>query len=140
MVDHGVDSEAVVPWDLQDPQEADLEAEEDEEDAIILQILILWLATGAGCVAIWPVTVPKLEQRRREVAMLALPVEHSSNPGTKAHSVVEEEVGKSGSLASMFCMMMRVTPTPLMKQDNCMCHWTLGKLLPSQLRWKLQMK
>ena len=51
MVDHGVDSEAVVPWDLQDPQEADLEAEEDEEDAIILQILILWLATGRGA---WP--------------------------------------------------------------------------------------
>ena len=88
--------------------------------------------------AIWPVTVPKLEQRCREVAMLALPVEHSSNPGTNAHSVVEEEVGKSGSLASMFCMMMRVTPTPLMKQDNCMCHWTLGKLLPSLLRRKLE--
>ena len=24
----------------------------------ILGILILWLATGVGCVAIWPVTVP----------------------------------------------------------------------------------
>ena len=133
-------SEVAIQWDLQDPQEADLEAEEDEEDAVILQILILWLATGAGCVAIWPVTVPKLEQRRREVAMLALPVGLSPNPGIKTHNVSEEEVGKSGSLASMFCMMMRVTPTLLMNQDNCMCHWTLGKLLPSQLRWKLKMK
>ena len=83
MVDHGVYSEAVVQWDRQDPQEADLEADGDEEDTVILQILILWLATGAGCEAIWPVTVPKLEQHHREVAILVLPVEHSSNPGKR---------------------------------------------------------
>ena len=44
-------------------------------DAVILRILIPWLATGAGCVAIWPVTVPKLEQCRKEVEMQALPKE-----------------------------------------------------------------
>ena len=100
--------------------------------------MILLLVTSVGYVATWPVTVPKLEQRRREVAMLALPVENSSNPGTKAHSVVEEEVGKSGSLASMSCTTMRVTLTPSMSQDSCTCHWTLGKLLPSLLRRKLE--
>ena len=113
---------------------------EEEEEEVPAPVLILWHVTGAGCMAIWAVTVPKLEQRRREVAMLALPVELSPNPGIKAHNMDEEEVAKSGSLASMFCMMMRVTPFPLMKQDNCMSHWTLGKLLSSQLRWKLKMK
>ena len=70
-----------------------MEAKGDEEDAVILQILIPWLATGAGCVAIWPVTVPKLEQRRREVAMLALPVEHSLNPGKKAQEEWQRSPG-----------------------------------------------
>ena len=95
-------------------------------------VLILWHVTLVGCVVIWSVTVPRPATSRWEVAQAALPVEYSSNPGKKAHSVAEEEVGKSGSLASMLCMMMRVTPTPLMKQDNCMCHCTLDKLLPSQ--------
>ena len=110
------------------------EAEEEGQDH---PVLIHWHVIGAGCVAIWPATVPKPVASRREVAQAALPVERSSNPSIKAHSVAEEEVGKSGSLASMFCMMMRVTLTPLMKQDNCTCHWTLSKLLPSLLRWKM---
>ena len=70
--------------------------------------------------AIWPVTVPKLEHCRREVAMQALPKENSLNPGKKAQKDVEE-VGKSGLEASTSCMMIRVTLTPLMMQDSCMC-------------------
>ena len=114
--------------------------EGEVETRVVLDHMIPLRATGAGRVAIWPVTVPKPATSRWEVAQAALRMEHSSNLGKKAHSVAEEEVGKSGSLASMFCMMMRVTPTPLIKQDNCMCRWTLGKLLPSQLTWKLKMK
>ena len=84
MVDHGVESEVVARWDLQDPHETDLEAEGDEEDEVILQILIPWLVTSVGYVAIWPVTVPKWERRHREVAMQALPRKKFLNPGTKA--------------------------------------------------------
>ena len=89
-------------------------------DVVILQIMILWLAIGAGCVAIWLPTVPKLEHRRREVAMQALPKENSLNLGKKAQKDVEK-VGKSSSEASTSCMATRVTLTPLMMQDSCMC-------------------
>ena len=60
--------------------------------------------TGAGCVATWPVTAPKPDIRSlREVAMLALPVENSHNPGKKALKI-EDVVGQFGSEASMSCM------------------------------------
>ena len=54
--------------------------------------LIPWLVISAGCMAIWPVTVPKPEQRRQEVVMLALPNVNSLNPGKKAKEG-EVEVG-----------------------------------------------
>ena len=103
VVDHGMDTEEEVLWDHQDPQEAILEEGEDEVDAVILRILIPWLATSAGCMAIWPVTVPKLEQRSKEVAMQALPKGNSVNPGKKAQKDVEE-VGQFDSGASMSYM------------------------------------
>ena len=57
-----------------------------------------WHVTGAGCVAIWPVTVPNpAVHRQREAAMLALPVEGFPNPGKKAHREDEAEEGKSDS-------------------------------------------
>ena len=31
---------------------------EEEEKEVEMSALILWHVTGAGCVAIWPVTVP----------------------------------------------------------------------------------
>ena len=111
-----------------------VEAEEEDQDH---PVLIHWCVISAGCMAIWPVTVLNPVANQREVAQAALPMECSSNPGIKAHSVVEEEVGKFGSLASMSCTMRRVIHTQLMSQDNCMCHWTLNKLLPSLLRWKM---
>ena len=60
----------------------DLVVVRDEEGAA-LDHLILLLATSVGCVAIWPVTVPKLvTHNRREVARLALPKEAAhSDPG-----------------------------------------------------------
>ena len=55
-----------------------------------------WHVTGAGCVAIWPMTVPNPAMHsHREAAMLALPVEGLLNPGKKAHSVDEAVEGKS---------------------------------------------
>ena len=42
------------------------------EDGAVQQMdLILWHATGVGCVAIWPVTVPPLVGRQQVVAVLA---------------------------------------------------------------------
>ena len=110
---------------------------EEEEQEVAAPILIHWLVIGVGCVAIWPVTVPPPTASRWEVAQAALPVERFPNPGTKAHNVVEEEVGKFGSLASMSCSTKRVILTLSTTQSNCMCHWTLSKLLPSLLRWKM---
>ena len=94
------------------------EAEEEDQDH---PILIHWHVIGAGCVAIWPVTVPNPVASRREVAPPALPVEHFLNPGKKPHREDEDEVGKSGLEASTSCMTTRVTLTLLMMQDSCMC-------------------
>ena len=64
---------------------------EEEEDLIILDHMIPWLVIGVGCVVMWPATVLKpVMHRRREVAVLALPVEVRSNPGDQAQKEVEE--------------------------------------------------
>ena len=145
----GAEDFGVVEWDVEGCKEVEGQGilvgvvedqVEEEEEEVAAPILIHWLVIGVGCVAIWPVTVPPPTASRWEVAQAALPVERFPNPGTKAHIVAEEEVGKSGSLASMSCMTMRVTLTPSMSQGNCMCHWTSETLLPSQLRWKSEKK
>ena len=56
--------------------------------------------------AIWPVIVPKLESSRREVVLLALPVENSLNLGRKAQED-EVVVGKPNLVALVSCTMMR---------------------------------
>ena len=62
-----------------------------EEDPIILDRMIPWLVIGVGCVVMWPATVLKpVLHRRREVALLALPVEVRSDPGDQAQKEVEE--------------------------------------------------
>ena len=71
------------------------EAEEEDQDH---PILIHWRVIGAGCVAIWPVTVLNPVASQREVVRAALPVERSSNPGIKAHNVVEEAWSASSVL------------------------------------------
>ena len=67
------------------------------EDELGLTTLVTthWHVTGAGCVAIWPVTVPNpAVHGRRGVAMLTLPVEGLLNPGKKAHREDEAKEGK----------------------------------------------
>ena len=88
----------VVGMEILEANVVDLVVEKEEQEAA-LDHLILSLATSAGCVAIWPVTVLKpVVHNHRGVAMLALPVGDSLNPGKKAHSVDEAVEGKSGSV------------------------------------------
>ena len=64
---------------------------------IIIQLIMAhWHVTGAGCVAIWPVTVHRNLYSHREVVMLALPEEHLANPGRKAQEA-EDVVVRSVS-------------------------------------------
>ena len=96
---------------------------EEEEDHIVLDRTIPWLVTGAGCVVMLPATVLKpVMHRRREVALLALPVEVRLNPCKKAQEVEVEEVDRSDSVASVSCTTTRVINTLSTMQDNCMCH------------------
>ena len=87
---------------LQEQEDADLVADVEilgEKAHQARSTLTRLLATGVGCVAIWPVTVPRpVMHSHREVAMLALPEEDSHNPGKKAHREEEAVVGKSGSV------------------------------------------
>ena len=88
----------VVGMEILEANVVDLVVEKEEQEAA-LDYLILSLATGVGCVAIWPMTVLKLVvYSHRGVAMLALSVGNSLNPGKKAHSVDEAVEGKSGSV------------------------------------------
>ena len=101
--------------------------------------MIHWLVTGAGCVAIWPVTVPKpVMHSHREVAMLALPMEDSLNLGKKAHNVDEAVDGKSGSVPLMYCMMGTGMNIPWTMQVSCTSHWTMDTLLPRKVKWKMK--
>ena len=87
--------------------------------------------------AIRPVTVPKICSHK-EVALLALPEENLLNLCNEAHEV-EAEVDRSASVASAFCMTMRVINTPSMMQDSCMCHWKWDRLLLTErMRWKMK--
>ena len=62
-----------------------------EEDPMVLDRMTPWLVIGVGCVVMWPATALKpVMHRRREVALLALPVEVRSDPGDQAQKEVEE--------------------------------------------------
>ena len=125
----------VAEWGILEAMAEDqVEAEEEGQDH---PVLIHWHVIGAGSVAIWPVSVPNPVANRREVARVALLDEHSSNLGTKAHTVVKDVVGKSDSRASTSCMTMRVILTPSMMQGSCMCPWISDRLLLRLLRRKL---
>ena len=98
--------EVIVEEDPLDQVEVMLVVDEAVDGAAeVVHLLQAWSTmtllpvTGAGCVAIWPVTVPKPGiHSLREVAMLALPVENSRNPGKKALKT-EDVVGQFGSEA-----------------------------------------
>ena len=74
-----------------------------------------------GCVAIWPMTIPKMCSHR-EVALQALLEVNLLNPCNEAQEEEDVEADRSDSVASVSCTMTRVTNTPLMMQNNCMCH------------------
>ena len=58
---------------------------------VTLDRMIPWRVIGAGCMVIWPATVLKpVMHHRREVALLALPVEIRSDPGDQAQKGAEE--------------------------------------------------
>ena len=62
-----------------------------EEGPIVLERMIPWLVIGVGCVVMWPATVLKpVMHCRKEVAVLALPVEVRSDPGDQAQKEAEE--------------------------------------------------
>ena len=84
--------------------EVDLAVDEEEEIVVApgeqraaLDPMILWLAIVVGCVAIWPVTVPKICSHR-EVAILALPVESFLNPCKEAQKDVDVGDDRSDSV------------------------------------------
>ena len=78
-----------IPQDQEDENlVVDADAVEEVDHRQARSILTRLLATGAGCVAIWPVTIPKPDMHsHREVAMLALPVEDFLN----LHKKVQED-------------------------------------------------
>ena len=101
--------------------EVETVVEVEEEAGVVLDRTIPLRAIAVGCVAIWPVTVPNLYSHR-EVAWPALPEESLLNPCKEALEVEAEEVDRSDSVASASCTTTRVTNTPSMMQDSCMCH------------------
>ena len=111
-------------------QEGETLVVEDEVEELGLAMLVTthWRVIVAGCVAIWPATVPK-QCSHREVELPTLPVEDLLNPCSEAHVAEVEAIDRFDSVASVFCMTTRVTNTPLMMQDSCMCHLNLGRLL-----------
>ena len=128
----------MVDIEVEDPQDQEEEvlvvdvavdeaAEVDHRQA--RSILTLLPATGAGFVAIWPVTVPKpVMHSHREVAMLALPAEDSHNLGKKAHKEDVDVVGQFVSGASMYCMMRLEMNTQWTMQVSCMSPSIMDKL------------
>ena len=64
-----------------------------------------------GCVATWPVTVPK-QPSHREVVLLALPVVNRLNLCTEAQEAEDVVVDRFDSVASASCTTTRVINTP----------------------------
>ena len=78
--------------DMVDQGEEDMVDVVDEDQPI----LILWLVTSAGCVAILPMTIPALGHSRLVVAILAPITKAHSNLGSQAQGKDVVEEGKSG--------------------------------------------
>ena len=67
--------------------------EEEQETMEVVVLMIHWHVTDAGCMAIWPVTVPNLV-RHRVLVQTVLKMHHRSNLGVEAQGEVEG--GRSG--------------------------------------------
>ena len=139
VVDRGVgEAKEVEGWGIL--VGVDVDQVEEEEEEVEMPVLILWHVTGVGCVAIWPVTAPNPVVSRREVALLALPGEHSPNPGKKAQGDVAE-VARCDLGALMCCMMRTGIPIPWMMQANCTSPSNLHQILAMvRLRRKNKIK
>ena len=81
-----VDSVDVVEWAVEGKAEIVVGFVEEE---MVPDRMIHLHVIAVGCVAIWPVTVPK-KRSRPGVAMSCPPVELSTNPVTKGQGVVAE--------------------------------------------------
>ena len=119
-----VATEADSPLDQEEEHQVVVVDEEEEERHRQAQLtMIHWPVIGAGCVAIWPATVPRLAPcRRTGVAMQALPAGLSHNLGKKAHREDVVVVGKSGLVPLMYCMMGTGMNIPWTMQVNCTSH------------------
>ena len=140
VVERGVDEDKeAVKWGILVEETEDQVGEEEEH--LDPTDLTHWHVTGAGCVAIWPVTVPKPEASREEAAKIAPPKEHLSNPGKEAHKEEEVEVARCDLGPSMCCMMRTGIHIPWMMQVSCTSplntHWMLAMV---KLRRKNQQK
>ena len=91
----------------------------EEEEHLDQPDLTHWHVIGAGCVAIWAVTVPKPEASREEAAKIAPPKEHLSNPGKEAHKEEEVEVARCDLGPSMCCTMRTGIHILWMIQVSC---------------------
>ena len=86
--------EDVVELVVEDSKATVVEAVEGANATMDLMIHLHVIAVG--CVAIWPVTVPKIHNHKEEVAMLCLSEEEVLNPGSKA---LEDEEADAQSVS-----------------------------------------
>ena len=139
VVDRGVvEAKEVEKWGILVGVDRDMEEEEEEE--VEMPILILWRVTSVGCMAIWPVTIlaPVISRRPWEVAIPALPVEHSPNPSKKAQEDVAE-VARCDLGPSICCMMRTGIHIPWMMQVSCTSPLNSHRMLVMvSLRRKIQ--
>ena len=87
-----------------------------------------WRAIAVGCVAIWPVTVPK-QHSHKGVAMLCPPVGDSRNLVRKGQGLVVVG-GRLGLVLWGLYTMKRDMSIPLMIMVNCTFPITPSRLLP----------
>ena len=73
----------------------DVDVVEEATNFLVWSILICWLATDVGCMAIWPLTAPN-RSSHKGVAMQCPLVGISPNLGKKAHVVVVDQFGFNG--------------------------------------------
>ena len=103
-----------------------------EEANATLDLMIHSLATAVGCVAIWPVTVPRTHSHRGILVLFPLEAD-SLNPGNKAQEDAVENA-QSDLVESMYCMMRTATSIQWMTLINCTFHllrtmlWVLSSL------------
>ena len=120
-----MDKTDVVELVVEDSRVTVVEAE--EEANVTGDRMIHLLVTAVGCVAIWPVTVPKMYSHRG--ILLLFPLEANSlNPGNKAQEDVVENA-QSGLVELMYCMMRTATSIQWMMLVSCTFH------LPRTMLW-----